>query len=281
MTVVSERAYAKVNLWLEVLGKRPDGYHELETVMHEVDLYDDVELEPGGEGIHLELDDPSIGVGEDNLALKAVRAVERRLGRRFDARIRIKKKIPAGGGLGGGSSDSGAVIRALNRAFELRLDHEEMESIAATFGSDTAFFVRGGTAMCRGRGEIVTPIPAGGPFFFVLVLPGIHCPTPRVFKSLRLTESCRQSYDLLRCLEKGDVAGMRARIFNRLEDPARREFSELDQILQLLSPHRAILSGSGSTIYLLCESRGDADEKRVLVESLVNTRTIVVSSASR
>jgi 4-diphosphocytidyl-2-C-methyl-D-erythritol kinase len=278
--VTTERAYAKINLFLEVLGKRADGYHELETIMHEVDLWDDVELTPGGEGLRLEVSDPTIGSGEDNLAVKAVRACEARLGRPLPCRIVLTKRIPAGGGLGGGSSDAAAVLRALNRAFDLRLDALTLAEIAATFGSDTAFFVRGGTASCTGRGELIAALGAP-PLDLVLVLPGIHCPTPLVFKTLRLTDCKTTSYDLRRCLEKGDIAGLRRSLFNRLEEPARREFPALDRLLRELSPHGARLSGSGSTIFVLCDDKAHAERVKSELDERYDHPTIVTSSASR
>lgn len=281
MSEVYERAFAKVNLHLEVLGKRPDGYHELETIMHEVELFDDLYLMPGGDGVRLEVSDPAVGVGEDNLAVKAVRALEKRLGRSFPCAIRLVKRIPAGGGLGGGSSDAGAVLRALDRAFGLGLPAETLEDVAATFGSDTSFFIRGGTAMCRGRGEIITPMAAPKPLHFVLVLPGIHVPTPLVFKSLRLTDSPRASYDLARNLSTGNVAGVVPLLFNRLEEPARREFPELDRLLSSLAPYGAIMSGSGSTLFFVCDSREDAEQKGREVRASCNTKTVVAASASR
>ena len=279
--VVHEKAFAKVNLFLEVLGKRSDGFHELETVMHEVELFDDLELEPGGEGVRLEVSDASVGLGEDNLAVKAVRALERRLGRSLPCRIRLTKRIPAGGGLGGGSSDSGAVLRALNRGFALGLEAKALEEAAATFGSDTSFFVRGGTAICRGRGEIVEATPCPVALWFLLILPGIHAATPVVFRSLKLTPQKKRVYDLARCLESGDVEGIRQFAFNRLEEPARREYPSLDRLLSELRPHRPVMSGSGSTIFVLCDDEAHAQRLNAGLAASLGTTTVVARTARR
>lgn len=257
---IVERAYAKVNLWLEVLGRRDDGYHELETVMHEIDLHDVVTLEPTDSGVELEVSDPSVGTGEDNLAVKAVRALEAHTGRDLPCRITLEKNIPAGGGLGGGSSDAAAVLRALDAAHDLRLDAPTLEAVAATFGSDTSFFVRGGTSLCRGRGEIIEPLPAPETLWFVLVLPGQVIPTARIFKGLRLTGPSRQVYHHLQSLEVGDVPQLRGLLHNRLQDVARAEFGLVDELLEELAPWSPLLSGSGSTLFILCDDRGHAEQ---------------------
>ncbi|MEZ6195689.1 MAG: 4-(cytidine 5'-diphospho)-2-C-methyl-D-erythritol kinase [Planctomycetota bacterium] len=278
---VRELAHAKINLFLEVPARRPDGYHEIETVMHEIDLADEIELERAAE-TRLEIDDPALDLGEDNLALRALRALERRLDRPLDAVVRIRKRIPAGGGLGGGSSDATAVLRGLDRLHGLGLDPREIESVAAEVGSDTAFFARGGTALCRGRGELVSPLPRGPRLAFVLVLPGIHVPTGPVFGALRLPERPRSSYALLRrmawdrSIAPGDPA-----LFNRLEAPARRLHPELDAFFVELDEPDARLSGSGSTIFLPQPDRDVARETAARVRARMGRNAFVVESAVR
>ncbi len=279
--VVEERAYAKVNLWLEVLGRRPDGYHELETVMHEVALDDLVVVERRHRGVDLRVEGADIEVDESNLALRALRALEARVGRELPCAIRLVKRIPAGGGLGGGSSDAGAVLRALDRLHDLGLTPRELEEVAAGFGSDTAFFVRGGSAICRGRGEIVEALDSPGELTFLLVLPGIHVPTPAVFKALRLTGRSREPYHLLTALRARKPAAIRAQLFNRLEEPALQLHPELGRVLHLLEPEGARISGSGSTIFCLCD---DVDQARALGERVrgeLGLEAQVVRSARR
>ena len=156
-------APAKVNLTLEILGKRPDGYHEIVSIMQTIDLADSLRLE-AAEGIELHVAGPAAsGMPEDqtrNLAYRAAATLRAAAGRTgLGARIVLEKRIPAGMGLGGGSSDAAAVLRGLDRLWRLDLDHKTLTTIAAGIGSDVPFFLHGGTALVRGRGEVIEPLP--------------------------------------------------------------------------------------------------------------------------
>src|SRR5438270_3967148 len=166
-------APAKLNLFLEVRGKRPDGFHDLETLMVAVDLFDTVELAPGPAGrITIECDPPGLPTGPDNLAYKAADALRRHANRPdLGAAVRLVKRIPAQAGLAGGSSDAAATITGLNRVWELNLSPPDLAAVAAEVGSDVAFFLGGPSAWCTGRGELVTPEPAARVFDFVVAVP--------------------------------------------------------------------------------------------------------------
>jgi 4-diphosphocytidyl-2-C-methyl-D-erythritol kinase len=278
---VRELARAKLNLFLEIRGRRADGFHEIDTLMHEIDLADEVELFRASKS-SLEIDVPELELGEDNLGLRALRATEAHVGRDLPTRICIRKRIPAGGGLGGGSSDATAVIRGVNRLYELGLGVAAMEEIAARVGSDTAFFVRGGTAVCRGRGELVTPVVAPRPLHFMLLLPGIEIPTGPVFAELSLPSFPREGYALLRRLAWGiPLQPTDAALFNRLEAPARRLHSDLDEILCELAPQGFRLSGSGSTCFAITDSAAAAHEGAARWSELLGRRVIAACSARR
>ncbi len=280
MKSIHERAYAKVNFWLEILGKRPDGFHELETVMHEIALFDDVILTPADHTM-LIVSDPSVGLGEDNLAIKALRAVERHVGYVLPVSIELIKRIPAGGGLGGGSSDAAAVIRGLNQLFDLALNVKEMERIAGLFGSDTSFFIRGGTALCRGRGEIIEGIELNRTFVFVVVFPGIHVPTGAIFRALTLTQDPQPVYDFLDALTEADVGRLRGLFFNRLEQPAQEEHGDLAEILGPLKSQGFLMSGSGSTLFYLASGREPAEHLALKIQKEYKIRAEVLDSAVR
>ncbi len=152
---------AKVNLFLETRGVRPDGYHEIETVMQAVTLYDTVVLHPRSKGgIVFRCSDPSLPSGIDNLACRAAELLGREVSLPAGVSITLEKRIPYGSGLGGGSSDAAGVLVGLNELFGLGLPRERLCELCARIGSDVAFFVYGGTALCRGRGERVTPVEA-------------------------------------------------------------------------------------------------------------------------
>ena len=158
--LISIAAPAKINLSLRILGKRPDGFHELETLMVPIQLADMLEISHGaGKGITLTCNDPELSTGEDNLCVKAARAFLLATGLDHGVVITLLKKIPHGAGLGGGSSDAVAVLKGLNELFDHPLVFEELEQIAATLGSDVPFFLGDGPAWCRGRGEIIESLP--------------------------------------------------------------------------------------------------------------------------
>ncbi len=183
-------APAKVNLGLRVLGTRADGFHALDSVVALLGFGDDVELEPA-ETTTLEMVDDGVGLGalpadiERNLAVRAVRLLEREAGRPLPTRIRIVKRIPLGGGLGGGSTDAAAVLRGMNDLWSLGLSRERLCTLGAELGSDVPLFLLDGTVRMTGRGETVERLPMDGapPLWLVLANDGSHCPTPQVHRA--------------------------------------------------------------------------------------------------
>ena len=183
-------APAKVNLGLRVLGTRADGFHALDSVVALLGFGDDVELEQA-ETTTLEMVDDGVGLGalptdiERNLAVRAVRLLEREVGRPLPTRIRITKRIPLGGGLGGGSTDAAAVLRGMNDLWALGLSRERLCTLGAELGSDVPLFLLDGTVRMTGRGETVERLPMDGapPLWLVLANDGSHCPTPQVYKA--------------------------------------------------------------------------------------------------
>ncbi len=181
-------APAKVNLGLRVLGTRADGFHALDSVVALLGFGDDVELEQA-ETTTLEMVDDGVGLGalptdiERNLAVRAVRLLEREVGRPLPTRIRITKRIPLGGGLGGGSTDAAAVLHGMNDLWALGLSRERLCTLGAELGSDVPLFLLDGTVRMTGRGETVERLPMDGapPLWLVLANDGSHCPTPQVY----------------------------------------------------------------------------------------------------
>src|SRR5579883_3086319 len=181
------RAYAKINLTLDVSGRRADGYHELVTVMQTVDLYDTICLaESVDEGVHIRCSWPELSNAE-NLAVSAAQLVLRRLQIRRGVLLELHKGIPIAAGLGGGSSDAAAVLLAMQKWWHLPLSPDDLLEMAASLGSDVPFFLTGGLALCEGRGERVTPLASHWPAsmrWLVLVKPPISISTAAVFQSL-------------------------------------------------------------------------------------------------
>jgi 4-diphosphocytidyl-2-C-methyl-D-erythritol kinase len=246
----------KVNLFLEVLARRADGYHDLFTVMEALDIGDVVRVEPASD-LSVVADRPDVPDGEENLAARIVREAERRLGHPLPARISIKKLAPPQTGLGAGSSDAVTALRGVLRLHGLPEDEEFLCSVAAAVGSDTAFFVRGGTACCTGRGEVVGDPVVAGTRHYAIVWGGPPAPTPEVYRAVDLASPRR---DGARFLE--DLRGGVAEPFNRLEEAAFRCFPELQELARAIE--RCLgrtpgLSGSGSAFFVVFASRPEAE----------------------
>lgn len=253
-------APAKTNLWLRILGKRGDGYHEIETRMVSLGLADRLRLKwRDGEGIAMRCSDPGLPTGENNLVVKAVRALEARTGRRFDVAIDLEKHIPHGAGLGGGSSDAAAVLRALNGMASLALSETELAEVGATVGSDVPFFVYGRACNCRGRGEIVEPLSDG------------DAPPPlRVFLH-KPAFGIAASWAYRHYAESVEHGGFSygaqefpwGAMVNDLERPVFGKFPVLGEMKSWLLAQpgvcAALLSGSGSTMLAVLEASADAE----------------------
>ncbi|MCX5749107.1 MAG: 4-(cytidine 5'-diphospho)-2-C-methyl-D-erythritol kinase [Candidatus Saganbacteria bacterium] len=177
MSSIILKSYAKINLSLKVLGLRPDGFHEIESVMQNVSLFDEVSIEDTEKDIHISCSDPSTPINEKNICYKAALSVIKSKKINKGLKIHIKKNIPSGAGLGGGSSDAAAVIIGLNKMWDLKMTEKEMVNIAAESGSDVPFFIVGGKALVKGRGEIIEKIPDPKVQYYVIIKPDVSIPT--------------------------------------------------------------------------------------------------------
>ena len=253
------RCPAKLNLFLEVVRRRPDGYHDLDTVMQAIDLYDDLHIEPRpGPALTLECSDPSLPTDGRNLVIRAAQALRERAGCRGGAHLRLVKRIPSEAGLGGGSSDAAGAIAGLARAWRLGLSSAELADVAAAVGSDVAFFLTGGAAHCTGRGERVEPLAVRAGFHAVLLCPPVGVSTAAAYRELRfpLTAIEINSTMMRRALGEGSLDALGRCLFNRLEAPAFRLEPSLAEVKAQLAASPllagALMTGSGSAIFGLC-----------------------------
>jgi 4-diphosphocytidyl-2-C-methyl-D-erythritol kinase len=267
--VVGVEAPAKLNLALAVVGRREDGYHDLRTVFQAVDLADDLVLAPGGNGIELTVEgEVSVDGGPSNLAVRAAALLARRHAPGRGARIRLRKRIPVGAGLGGGSSDAAAVLLGLERLWDLALSRPEREALALELGSDVPFFLRGGTARGEGRGERLTPLPDVPCSAFVLAVPALSLSTRDVFAALREGEATGGPgvEAAERAVREGDCAALGRNLVNDLEAPATRVAPALAGWRRALEARGAPavgLSGSGAAYFVPFSGE---DEARRFVE---------------
>jgi 4-diphosphocytidyl-2-C-methyl-D-erythritol kinase len=264
--VVRAWAPAKVNLFLEVLARRPDGYHELATLMVAVSLYDTLEFkdEPGG-AVRLACDQPSLSAGPDNLVCRAAEVLRRRAGLRQGAAIRLVKRIPLAAGLAGGSSDAAATLAGLNALWRLGWGREKLAELGAELGSDVPFFFATPAAWCTGRGERVEPVALERALDFVLVCPPVGLSTAQVFRAVTVPSPPRTSEAVRHAAAAGDVEELGRLLHNRLQAPAAGlcpAVSDAHARLAALAPAGVLMSGSGSTVFALCRGPGEARRLR-------------------
>ena len=257
MAAWERAAYAKLNLTLDVLGRREDGYHDLRMVMQTVSLTDRLTIETGGEpGVRVRTDLAFLPADGGNLAAAAARRYWEATGRTPEGlTIRIDKRIPVCAGLAGGSSDAAAVLRWMSEYYGDGLSRAELAEIGQTVGSDVPYCVLGGTALAEGRGEVLTPLPALPACWFVLCKPPFPVSTPELFRAvdgakLRCHPDTRGMLD---ALERQDLSGVAQRLYNVFEDvlPPRKRAAVAEIRSQLLE-HGALgacMSGTGPTVF--------------------------------
>ena len=275
-------AYAKINLGLRVLGKRPDGFHAIQTIFQEVEFHDTLYFTKQTPEFSLTTNHASLPSGKQNLIWQAVQLLRKETGCSTPAAIHLDKHIPLGAGLGGGSSDAAAALQGLNALFELQLSQRCLAELGAQLGSDVAFFLYGGTAVASGRGEQVQPLADIEPVWVVLVNPGIHVSSAWAYKNLNLKlTNFRPLISVLSKFEEGHVAGIK-QLFseNMLEKPVIREYPVIQEIKNTLQAQGAewtLMSGSGSTVFGIFTEKAAAEYARQCVEQpgwlVVLTRT--------
>jgi 4-diphosphocytidyl-2-C-methyl-D-erythritol kinase len=279
------RSPAKINLFLEPLRKRPDGYHEIVTVMQTIDFCDELEIELVGEGLALECAQADVPSGPENLVWRAADAFRVAAGVESGARIRLTKRIPLGGGLGGGSSNAAITLLGLNELVGRPLGRGELARLAASLGSDVTFFLYGGTALCRGRGERVKPLRPAPEFWVVLVMPPIRISAAEAYSKVNFDLTKRQSvYRMLRSINGRNVSSVCRSLHNGLAAavvagwPALRTLSEEVVNGGLPSPQ---VSGSGSTLYGVCCTEAEAAEVSLRLRRRLKGDVVVAVARNR
>jgi 4-diphosphocytidyl-2-C-methyl-D-erythritol kinase len=260
----------KVNLLLNILGKRPDGFHELETVMQPVNLFDEIHFERGGNGIQLTCDEPALPADSNNLVHRAADAFLKLHNPHADIRIRLQKRIPLAAGLGGGSGNAATTLLALNELFDRPLSTAKLNELAASLGSDVPFFLQNRPALATGRGEKIQPLD----FFaalrgkaFLLIHPGFGIATAWAYQSLArfpaaLNGRRGRAEKLVSSLQAGDLRAASGEFYNALEAPALEKYPVLALFQEFLRANgalAALMSGSGSTTFAIAENQAAAE----------------------
>lgn len=258
MTTLYESAFAKLNLTLDVLGKRPDGYHDLQSVMQSISIRDDIEIDVGtGKPWILHCSKEGIPTDERNLAWKAARVYLDTIGKDPDGiEIRITKRIPTEAGLGGGSADAAAVLRALNRHYDNPLSILALAELGASVGSDVPFCVLCGTAMVEGRGERLRKLPDIPDCVFVVCKPDFTSSTPALYKKLDETVIARRPDNaaMESALLAGDLGKVAQNLCNVFDPVVTEDHLELNYIKSIFNSYGSIgqqMTGSGSAVFAI------------------------------
>lgn len=266
MRETTEKAYAKLNISLDVTEKRDDGFHNMVMVMQTVSLCDDIRITlTDTPRVRARTDLHFIPGDERNLAVKAALRYLAEIGEtECGADIEIRKRIPVGAGMGGGSADAAAVLRAMNRLFDGRLDGARLTEISGEVGSDVPFCVSGGTALAEGRGEILTPLPDFPECAFVICKPEFSISTPELFKKLDMLRSRHHpdTAGIVEALRAGELAQICRRMYNVFEyvdDRRMRTVAELKNALLDAGALGAVMTGTGSAVFGIFPDEAQAE----------------------
>ena len=248
------KAYDNVNISLDVVGKREDGYHLLSMIMQNIDLYDEIEVEKQECGIILECNKSYVPVDNRNLAYKAAEIFKERYDIVDGVKINIEKNIPVSAGLAGGSTDAAAVLKVMNKLFNVNATEEELMELGLKLGADIPYCIHGGTALCEGIGEIITPIKPFRDKIVVLVKPAFGVSTKEVYKNFNL-EKVKQhpkTAEIINAIENDDLNFVASNMKNLLENVTLRKHKILIKIKEEMNACGAInsmMSGSGPTVF--------------------------------
>ena len=256
MSAMQVLAPAKINLSLKILGHRSDGFHEIDTLIAPISLADKIDIEKQSRWIDFSCDDPTVPSGDENLVVRVAKAFFEKTKISGGVGIKLHKKIPHGAGLGGGSSDAAATLRALNQLFETKLSREELANLGSNIGSDVSFFLFESAAVCKGRGEIVEPTNLRKKLSILLLKPGF---------------SVSSAWAYSRWQDSKEIPGISYQpqnfdgqsFVNDLERPVFEKFIFLAQLktwlLKQAEVGAALMSGSGSTVFAVMRDNADVD----------------------
>jgi len=257
-------AYAKLNLSIDVLGKRSDGYHQVSMLMQSISLHDEVSIYPSN-GLTVECNNAAVPSGPDNLAYKAAELLKRETNYEGGARIVINKNIPVAAGLAGGSSDAAAVMLALNNLWGLRLTIGRLGHLAGRLGSDIPFCLLGGTCLATERGERLTLLPPAPHFWLVLAKPDFGVPTAQVYDNFdpQKVQKRPNNRVAVKAIEAGDRELLLQGMENVLESSTFRLYPQVEEIKELMYRYgveKAMMCGSGPTVFGIARGKSHASE---------------------
>ena len=259
------QAHAKINLYLDVIGKRPDGYHEIETIFHSIGLHDDIYLRKRADRqIIVHCEHPHVPHDSRNLAYRAAKLLLENTPDLSGIEITILKRIPVASGLGGGSANAAAVLSGMNALFDLGLTQRDLMQLGVQLGADVPFCIMGGAALGRGIGEILTPLPPMEDMWILLVNPGFEISTAWAYQQLNLslTPPKKNVTILACCLQNGEFFNIVRHLYNGLEIPVLSKYPTVAEIKTKLNKYPGsrgvLMSGSGATVFAFMQNQVQA-----------------------
>ena len=277
------RAHGKINLSLDIVGKREDGYHLLKMVMQSIDLHDEIELYEKAEGVSLSCDKEYVPTDQRNIAYKAAKLLLGEAKEKRGVHIHIKKNIPVAAGLAGGSADAAAVLKGLNAFYGLGYSEEALMNLGLSLGADVPFCLKGGTCLCEGIGEVVTPLPSFKDRVVVLVKPPFGVSTKDAYGAFSLEKIKRhvETEKLMSAMKQEDLQGVHYYVRNLLENVVLQKHPVVKRIKQQVAQSGAevtLMSGSGPTVYGIYQeeevARKAVDALRRYGNEVILTKTI-------
>jgi len=258
-------SYSKINLTLNILGKRQDGYHNIETIMQSINLADRIFIKEEKEGIKIKCNHSQVPIDAQSLAYRSAEKILKRYRIKKGVKIEIDKKIPLASGMAGGSANSASILVGINKLFALNLSNEDLRGMGEELGMDVPFCIQNGTALAYHRGEKVTPLsPINPPLWIVIINPGFEIPTKWAYNNLDLSLIKREKNNtkaMLEALKEGEARGIAKNLFNSFEELIIKKYPEIGKIKDRLIEEGtlgALMSGSGSTVFGIAQNKEKA-----------------------
>lgn len=282
MDQITRKAYGKINLGLDVLSKRPDGYHELKMVMQTVGIYDVLTFQKNEGSIRISTDHKELPEDKGNLIYQAAELIRETYGISEGVTITLQKNIPIAAGMAGGSSDAAVVFHGMNELFGLSMSLSDMKKLGVRIGADVPYCIMGGSALSEGIGEILTPLPAPPKAHLLIVKPDINVSTGFVFKNLQVdTLPFHPDIDgMVRSLKEGDLRGITDRMGNVLETVTMKRYPVIGRIKEEMinqGAENALMSGSGPTVFGIYREEETAKKAERIIEKQGYAKQIFVT----
>ncbi|MBS5986638.1 4-(cytidine 5'-diphospho)-2-C-methyl-D-erythritol kinase [Clostridium paraputrificum] len=278
-----EKAYGKVNITLDVVGKREDGYHLLKMIMQNIDIYDVITIEKIESGIEITCNKPYVPTDERNLAYKAAKLFKDTFNITSGVSINIKKNIPVAAGLAGGSTDCAAVLKIMNKLFQVNADNEKLMELGVKLGADVPYCINGGTALCEGIGEVLTPLKPFKNHIIVLVKPPFGVSTKEVYKNFDLgrVKNHPETDKVITYMNEDNLYEVAKNMKNLLENVTLKKHKVISSIkseMESLGAIKSMMSGSGPTVFAFFDDMMKAqrcyDEMKKKYNDTFITRTV-------